>query len=67
VPGKLGGAPHVVHTRLESEALAALAESGIGLAKIHRLYPQVGVDAIEDALDLERQLSSNLRLALVAA
>jgi uncharacterized protein (DUF433 family) len=67
VPGKLGGAPHVVHTRLESEALAALAESGIGLTKIHRLYPQVGVDAIEDALDLERQLSSNLRLALVAA
>ncbi len=67
VPGKLGGAPHVVHTRLESQALSALEESGLSLVKIHRLYPDVGIAAIEDALDLERQLFSNLHPVLVAA
>ena len=59
--GKLGGSPHVIHTRLESQALGALADSGLGQAKIYRLYPDVEPAAIEDALDLERQLAQNLR------
>jgi uncharacterized protein (DUF433 family) len=63
VPGKLGGSPHVVHTRLESQALGALATSGLAQAKIYRLYPDVEHAAINDALDLERQLSKNLRPA----
>lgn len=64
VPGKLGGAPHVAHTRLESEALGALARSGLSEAKIHRLYPDVEAGAISEALDLEHQLDRNLgRLA----
>ena len=66
VPGKLGGSPHVVHTRLESQAVAALAISGLAEAKIYRLYPQIAPDAIEDALDLERQLAQNLRPAIAA-
>jgi uncharacterized protein (DUF433 family) len=66
VPGKLGGSPHVVHTRLESQALGALANSGLSDAKIYRLYPQVAPDAIDDALDLERQLAHNLRPAIAA-
>ncbi len=66
VPGKLGGSPHIVHTRLESQALGALAEGGLGPAKIYRLYPDVEPAAIEDALDLERQLAQNLRPALAA-
>jgi uncharacterized protein (DUF433 family) len=66
VPGKLGGSPHVLHTRLESQALGALAESGLPEAKIYRLYPSVEQKAIDDALDLERQLAQNLRPALVA-
>lgn len=66
VPGKLGGSPHVVHTRLESQALGALADSGLEQAKIYRLYPDVDRAAIEDALDLERQLAQNLRPALAA-
>jgi uncharacterized protein (DUF433 family) len=65
VPGKLGGSPHVLHTRLESQALGALAESGLPEAKIYRLYPSVEEKAIDDALDLERQLAQNLRPALV--
>jgi uncharacterized protein (DUF433 family) len=66
VPGKLGGSPHIVHTRLESQALGALAEGGLGHTKIYRLYPDVEPAAIEDALDLERQLAQNLRPALAA-
>jgi len=61
VPGKLGGSPHVVHTRLESQALGALAESGLPSAKIYRLYPDIERPAIDEALDLERQLARNLR------
>ena len=63
VPGKLGGAPHVYGTRLESEALAALRERGMDRAAIARLYPGVGSEAIDDALDLEAQLRGNLALA----
>ena len=66
VPGKLGGSPHVVHTRLESQAVGALAASGLPQAKIYRLYPDVDRRAIDDALDLERQLEQNLRPALAA-
>jgi uncharacterized protein (DUF433 family) len=66
VPGKLGGSPHVAHTRLESQALGALAVSGLSEAKIYELYPQVEQDAIDDALDLERQLRDNLHLAVAA-
>lgn len=61
VPGKLGGSPHVVHTRLESQALGALADSGLPNAKIYRLYPDIERPAIDEALDLERQLAHNLR------
>ncbi len=61
VPGKLGGSPHVVHTRLESQALGALADSGLPNAKIYRLYPDIERPAIDEALDLERQLARNLR------
>lgn len=66
VPGKLGGAPHVAHTRLESQALGALAVSGLAAAKIYRLYPSVNRQAIDDALDLERQLAHNLQPRLAA-
>lgn len=66
VPGKLGGAPHVAHTRLESQALGALAESGLPLAKIYRLYPDFEHRAIDDALDLERQLTRNLSSPIAA-
>jgi uncharacterized protein (DUF433 family) len=66
VPGKLGGSPHVAHTRLESQALGALAGSGLPAAKIYRLYPRIEPEAIDDALDLERQLERNLRPALAA-
>jgi uncharacterized protein (DUF433 family) len=63
VPGKLGGAPHLQHTRLETEALASLAVRGFASAKIYRLYPDVEKSAVDEALDLEHQLRRNLKVA----
>ncbi len=61
VPGKLGGSPHVLHTRLESQAIAALETRGLPTAKIYRLYPDVSEEAINEAIDLEAQLRRNLQ------
>ncbi|MBV9817027.1 MAG: hypothetical protein JOZ07_01600 [Solirubrobacterales bacterium] len=47
-------------------AQSALANSGLSEAKIYQLYPLVAPDAIDDALDLERQLEQNLRPAIAA-
>jgi uncharacterized protein (DUF433 family) len=63
VPGKVSGSPHVVHTGLETRALAALTVDGFEIAGIHRLYPYVTAAQIEQALDLENQLAENLRRA----
>jgi len=63
VPGKLAGSPHVAESRVETQALAALANRELPVAKIYRLYPALEPVAVDEALDLERQLSANLRLA----
>jgi uncharacterized protein (DUF433 family) len=59
-PGRLSGSPHIVHTRLETRALAALSVDGFELAAIQRLYPYVASAQIEQALELEKQLDNNL-------
>jgi uncharacterized protein (DUF433 family) len=59
VPGKLGGSPHVEHTRIETRALSALAESGMSIEQICALY-DVTSDDVSDSIDLERQLEKNL-------
>jgi uncharacterized protein (DUF433 family) len=63
VPGKLSGSPHIAHSRIETLAVAALAGRGYDSEKLVRLYPQVEPIAIAESLDLERQLSANLRAA----
>jgi hypothetical protein len=64
VPGKLSGSPHVAHTRLETIAIASLADRGYDSAKIEKLYPSVRPPiALVEAVDLERQLSRNLSAA----
>ena len=67
VPGKMAGAPHLDRTRLETEALGALARRGIPNEAIHELYPSFDPVAINQALDLETQLRSNLPERLLAA
>ncbi len=63
LPLKLAGSPHVEGTRIETRALAALATRGYSADRIGILYPAVTSEAIEEALDLEQQLASNLRRA----
>lgn len=60
IPGKLTGAPHVHRTRIETEALAALARRGMSSGKIVQLYPAIESGDVEEALDLERQLQPDL-------
>jgi uncharacterized protein (DUF433 family) len=66
VPGKLAGSPHIEHTRVESQAVGALAGSGLPTAKIYRLYPDIEPRALDDAVDLEEQLAQNLGRKLAA-
>ena len=63
VPGKLSGAPHVHHTRIETEVLAALARRGLTSDRILALYPAIETADVRDALDLESQLQPGLTLA----
>jgi uncharacterized protein (DUF433 family) len=68
IPGKLAGAPHIERTRLETEAVGALAKRGVTASNIYDLYPNFEREGIDDALSLEAQLTRNLepRLAAVA-
>jgi uncharacterized protein (DUF433 family) len=59
-PGKLSGSPHVVDTRLETRAIAALSTDGYDTTSIRKLYPYVSTAQIEQAIELEHQLAENL-------
>ena len=63
VPGKLSGSPHILRTRIETVAIAALADRGLDEKRIHSLYPIVAPLAISEAVDLELQLRRNLKAA----
>jgi uncharacterized protein (DUF433 family) len=62
VPGRLSGAPHIVHTRLETRALFALDRDGLYARAIRSLYPFLTDTQLAEALDLERQLEANLAI-----
>lgn len=63
VPGKLSGAPHLVHTRLATETIAALARNGLDVVTIKSLYPFAEEGGIRQALDLEAELAKHLNHA----
>lgn len=63
VPGKLAGAPHVVHSRVETQSVAALAARGYEPGEIREMYPFLDLDGIVEAVELEQQLAQNLRHA----
>jgi uncharacterized protein (DUF433 family) len=63
VPGKLSGSPHILHTRIETQAIAALARRGFNTADIERLYPKAPALALVEAIDLERDLEQSLSAA----
>jgi uncharacterized protein (DUF433 family) len=66
VPGKLSGSPHIVGTRVETRAIAALLDDGYDAAQVGELYPYLSAEQIDEALDLERQLAQNLSVATAA-
>jgi len=66
-PGRLSGSPHVVDTRLETSALHALEQDGLGAEAILSLYPYLTRQQLSEALDLEGQLAANLAIAHRAA
>jgi uncharacterized protein (DUF433 family) len=66
VPTKLSGSPHIVGTRLETRAIAALAWDGLPTETLQSLYPFVTLEQIAQAIALEDQLEANLRVSAAA-
>jgi len=60
IPTKLGGEPHVDGTRLESRAVASLAERGFSIEQLGQFYPFAAREALEQCIQLEQQLENNV-------
>lgn len=60
VPKKLGGAPHVKNTRVDTLSLDSLHSSGYTEEGVAKLYPFIPRQAIRESVELERQLRDNL-------
>ena len=58
VPARVAGEPHVANSRLTTLSLAALADRGMSSEQIAALY-EIDVEAVDEAVDLERQLSGS--------
>lgn len=58
IPGKLSGEPHLLGSRLTSQAVAALAKRGFSVRDIGRLYPEEDAVGLAEAVDLELQLTA---------
>lgn len=56
VPSKVTGEPHIEHTRVTTQTVAALAERDFSPAAIAEMYG-IALDAVQEAVDLERQLA----------
>ncbi len=56
VPSKVAGEPHIEHSRLTTQTIAALAWRGYRPDQIADMYEEP-VQAVAEAIDLERQLS----------
>jgi uncharacterized protein (DUF433 family) len=57
VPSKVSGEPHLEHSRITTQTLAALAARGYSTGRIADLYGEPD-EVVAEALDLERQLAS---------
>lgn len=62
VPLKVAGEPHIVGSRITSRSLDALARRGFSSTAIASMY-DVAEEAVDEALDLENQLSLGARSA----
>lgn len=57
VPAKVAGEPHVEHSRLTTQTIAALADRGYSIREIAEMYAEAE-EVIAEAIDLERQLAA---------
>lgn len=57
VPARVAGEPHVAGSRLTTLTLAALASRGMSHQDIAGMY-EIDVEAVDEAVDLERQLNT---------
>lgn len=62
VPSKVAGEPHVAHSRLTTQTIAALADRGYPAAQIAAMYDEPE-QVISEAIDLERQLADAVSVA----
>lgn len=60
VPRKLSGAPHVLDTRVETQAIQALATRGYPLEKILDMYSFLTAVQVRESIELEDQLADNI-------
>jgi uncharacterized protein (DUF433 family) len=58
LPGKLHGEPHIVHTRIPTAALFELHREGYTSEQIQRMYPDVSIEALNQAIELEQALGA---------
>lgn len=58
VPGKLSGEPHIRGTRVETRVLWALKRRGFDADQIISLYPELGRDAVQEAISFEEELAN---------
>lgn len=56
VPSKVAGEPHVEHSRLTTQTIAALASRGYTAGQIADMYDETAA-IIDEAIDLEQQLA----------
>lgn len=57
VPSKVAGEPHIEHSRLTTQTVAALAQRGYSVNQIAAMYDEPA-EVIGEAIDLERQLAA---------
>lgn len=56
-PDIMGGAPCIVGTRVPIDVILSLLKQGYTIKKIDKMYPWVGMDKLEGALDELVQLA----------
>ncbi len=62
VPAKVAGEPHVAHSRITTQTIAALAARGYSADQLADMY-QEPEEAITEAIDLEQDLSASIATA----
>lgn len=62
VPSKVAGEPHIEHSRITTQTVAALASRGYASRQIARMYG-LSASVVDEAIDLERQLGADIPAA----